>query len=1334
MKVAYQTKQMQTPLPYKKDPPKFEDIPILTYGSNSNLLEFRKLLSIKAQLDFGELGKVVETLVYPTFAPVAYNPSDLSPAADPHGLIKKAVEQRVINLEKDIHENNKNKVKLYALTWGKMSVESRDIVKLHSDYTTFSSSKDPLRLLRAIIETHRFTRTTTVAAISKRDGREQYIATTMGFYESLPSFKERFDSAYEVYIESGNTSIPSEDRAIDFVMKLSKDKYGEFQSWLENSLTSKTINNITIESVYKLASEFKPLNVTQPTRVKAVFNVKGNNVTNKNEGLNNVKCWGCGKIGHTLRACPNKKTRVVNVTTRHMGNTNKIANQLGTNHVILDNGANVSIFRPEHLKNIRALAAPQVSTAFQGSQLICHACGDLPGFFCVDMSTTIQQNILSFSQVESMYPIYYECGRFIVESPYGDIVFKRNALDLYVSDIQTWPAIPKYRPEEKYLLMTASTRPPKKLKLAHELLKNAGYPSPGMVQDYFFGNYVSGIPIDRNDLDQAIDVFGQHVGYVRGRSKWKDATAKLEVIQPAMKEDQTLFSDVADFEGEKYLITVSKPMDLCLASHLPDQHKERIGSAIQGHITKLSSYGYRVRVIHGDNEFRPQELVFPGIRWEICGAGDHVGIVENKIQQLKATTRSVIHGLAYPMPRFLIKNLIDYVVYRQNTFPTGPNKTAPRVLLTGHKIRYKQELSIGFGDYVEVLTPPKVKRSSVLVPRSEPAIALCPCGNVRGSWIFLNLKTGKLIRRSIWRRMPMTELVVKRMDELNNGSIIIEEIHDDEYDADNENETDDQNDDNLKNAYPDPVHIEETHTVEEDPGLDNEPMDAGPEMNNSIELNNSSDNIELYGSVNLTVRQAREKSLNVDEAIATELRSMIAKNVFTPIKRGDIPRGAKVIPSHIIIKEKFLPDGSFSKLKARLVAGGHMQDNSSIYTDSTYAPTPKFHHILSIIARLVGDGYQMETADFESAYLNATIDGDIYMLLDINVTKILLQLYSILSTCNYIPYLDNKDRLIVKLDKAIYGLQQSAKLWNGTATKSLTTIGYKQSTIDECIFYNEKGVIILYVDDLLMLHKNQDMNDKVILTLSESFNITKTSKGDGNYFYLGMNIVIGNKTVKFSMKQFVDSVIKEYGSTKQFSSPATTTLFDHTESVPKTACNDEDRKKFHSTTAKLLYLCNRIRPDLSLAISYLTTRVTCANNEDLVKLSRVIGYLMKTREYELIFNIELTSRLEVFIDASFSIHQDGKSQSGMIIKFCGATVYWKSNKQGMVSKSSTESELIALSDFCTIVIEFNHFLSELGLTTDIPIIYQDNESVLKLMKSQNFSHRTRHLKARSAFL
>ena len=134
-------------------------------------------------------------------------------------------------------------------------------------------------------------------------------------------------------------------------------------------------------------------------------------------------------------------TRMTRSTTRSMTNRT-----LGTNLVVLDNGANVSIFCPEQLLNIQPLTVPTVSRAFQGSVLTCFACGDLPGFFPVDMSTVIPQNILSFSQVESKFRIICECGRFVVETRYGDIIFKKNELDLYVSDIDTWPTIPKHHP------------------------------------------------------------------------------------------------------------------------------------------------------------------------------------------------------------------------------------------------------------------------------------------------------------------------------------------------------------------------------------------------------------------------------------------------------------------------------------------------------------------------------------------------------------------------------------------------------------------------------------------------------------------------------------------------------------------------------------------------------------------------------------------------------------------------------------------------------------------------------------------------------------------------
>ncbi len=54
------------------------------------------------------------------------------------------------------------------------------------------------------------------------------------------------------------------------------------------------------------------------------------------------------------------------------------------------------------------------------------------------------------------------------------------------------------------------------------------------------------------------------------------------------------------------------------------------------------------------------------------------------------------------------------------------------------------------------------------------------------------------------------------------------------------------------------------------------------------------------------------------------------------------------------------------------------------------------------------------------------------------------------------------------------------------------------------------------------------------------------------------------------------------------------------------------RKIFHTTTAKLLYLAKRARPDILTVTSFLCTRVKAPTEEDLTKLLHTLGYLQST--------------------------------------------------------------------------------------------------------------------------
>ena len=69
----------------------------------------------------------------------------------------------------------------------------------------------------------------------------------------------------------------------------------------------------------------------------------------------------------------------------------------------------------------------------------------------------------------------------------------------------------------------------------------------------------------------------------------------------------------------------------------------------------------------------------------------------------------------------------------------------------------------------------------------------------------------------------------------------------------------------------------------------------------------------------------------------------------------------------------------------------------------------------------------------------------------------------------------------------------------------------------------------------------------------------------------------------------------------------------------------------------------------------------------------------------------------VFIDAACGVHADGKSHTGscIVIGDVGA-VHCKSSKQSIVTKLSTEAELVALSDSANQGLYIHNFLISQG--------------------------------------
>jgi hypothetical protein len=88
-----------------------------------------------------------------------------------------------------------------------------------------------------------------------------------------------------------------------------------------------------------------------------------------------------------------------------------------------------------------------------------------------------------------------------------------------------------------------------------------------------------------------------------------------------------------------------------------------------------------------------------------------------------------------------------------------------------------------------------------------------------------------------------------------------------------------------------------------------------------------------------------------------------------------------------------------------------------------------------------------------------------------------------------------------------------------------------------------------------------------------------------------------------------------------------------------------------------------------------------------------------------------------------------------VITIGSGAIHAKSSKQKINSKSSSETELIGLSDYSSQVIWTQHFLVSQGYSLDPATIFQDNTSTMSMVKKGHpMGEVTRHINIRYYFI
>jgi hypothetical protein len=269
----------------------------------------------------------------------------------------------------------------------------------------------------------------------------------------------------------------------------------------------------------------------------------------------------------------------------------------------------------------------------------------------------------------------------------------------------------------------------------------------------------------------------------------------------------------------------------------------------------------------------------------------------------------------------------------------------------------------------------------------------------------------------------------------------------------------------------------------------------------------------------------------------------------------------------------------------------------------------------------------------------------------------------------------------------------------------------------------------------MIVSDKKDKVDETIRLLTETYTDITVKRGKVHE-YLGMKFDFSNPGEVFiSMTKYTKEIVSDSGVTGFADTPAAADLFEINET--SNSLDNNQREIFHRLVAQCLYVVTRTRPDASLPVIFLTTRVLSPTEQDRQKLDRVLRYFNGTHELGLHLGISGDNELRVtcFADASHGVHYNGKSHTGIVISHGRGAVLAKSMKQKIVCRSSTESELVALSDATSLAAYELQFMISLGMEMGHAQVYQDNTSTIRMAQNgRSCSDRTKHIKLRYFFI
>ncbi|KAI3821171.1 hypothetical protein L1987_08729 [Smallanthus sonchifolius] len=487
------------------------------------------------------------------------------------------------------------------------------------------------------------------------------------------------------------------------------------------------------------------------------------------------------------------------------------------------------------------------------------------------------------------------------------------------------------------------------------------------------------------------------------------------------------------------------------------------------------------------------------------------------------------------------------------------------------------------------------------------------------------------------------------------------------------------------------------------------------------------ENNEDHEPISVEECKQRHDWLKWKDAIEAELNSLTKREVFGPVVHTR--EGVKPIGYKWVFVRKRNEKNKIISYKARLVAQGFSQRPGIDY-EETYSPVMDSTTFRYLISLVIQEGLDMRLMDVVTAYLYGSLDTEIYMKLPAG--------FKLPESCKS----SSREHLAVKLNKSLYGLKQSGRMWYNRLSEYLLKEGYKNDSICPCIFIKRSEsdfvIIAVYVDDLNIIGTPRELH-KAIEYLKKEFEMKDLGK---TKFCLGLQIEHLKDGILVYQETYIEKLLKRFYMDKShsLSTPMVVRSLD-VEKDPFRPPGEEEEilgpeVPYLSAIGALMFLASHTRPDISFALNLLARYSSCPTRRHWNGVKQIFRYLQGTKDMGLYFTNQSKTSLVGFADAGYmSDPHNGRSQTGYLFTHGGTAISWRSVKQTITATSSNHAEILAIHEASRECVwlrnVIQHINGSCGISSENKeptIIHEDNAACITQLKEGYIKgDRTKHI-------